>query len=117
MNVSLNTELAYEYKLKSNEIFILMSMAEKLMINEEPKNVHCYLSQGKLYAWITRDEILQNVKFLNISKSRLSHILGDLKKKGFVEYIAEPEIDGSKTYYRLTDKTYKVIKIITRRDL
>lgn len=106
MNISLNTELAYEYNLNSNEVFILASIAEEI---SKATDKYCTIKDGKLYMWLTREQILQNIKFINITQHTLSNIMRNLKKKNMVDYVTHPEMNGSKTFYILTNKACNIL--------
>ena len=62
------------------------------------------------YVWLTRDKILEDLPILDVSKERLTHIMMELKTKGLIESINEPSIiGGSKTFYRVSEKTLEMV--------
>lgn len=95
-------ELAIEYGLDINDLILLKYILEA---NSTPSMLHYHPEDdSSSYVWLSRSKILEDLPILDISESRLSHILIELKKKNLLESINKPNLNGSKTYYRLTDK-------------
>lgn len=60
------------------------------------------------YVWLTQEKILEDLPMFDISKNRLTHIMGELKKKELIETVNEPNLKGSRTFYRVSAKTLEM---------
>ena len=63
------------------------------------------------YAWISHKKLLEDLPIINITEGTLRNKLAELRKKELIISItiANTKLNGSKTFYAITDKVYDLI--------
>lgn len=99
-------ELLIKYDVKPREMIILQYIMDA---QTSTKMYHKSLDDNTpSYVWLTRDKILEDLPMLDVCKKRLSNIMIELKTKGLIETFNEPNLKGSKTFYRVSEKTLEM---------
>lgn len=100
-------ELIIKYKVTPKDMIILQYIVDA----QASTKMYHKVSEDSLgsYVWLTRDKILEDLPMLDISKERLSHMMMEIKAKGLIETISEPNLKGSKTFYRVSEKTLEMM--------
>ncbi len=96
-----NQEAVIKAELDTTDLFILDYI---IQANGDPTMEHM-LKNGIAYVWVNHDRFLHDLPILPISEGTLRNRLLELKKKGLIISEISRLVNGSKSYYSVTELT------------
>lgn len=100
-----NQSLAVEYDLNMNDLLLLQYV---MYANNVPDMKHM-IEHGVPYVWLQHAKISEDLPILGYTEGTLKNKFSELKKKGFIQSVQIPDMNGSKTYYAITELTVSLL--------
>lgn len=102
-------ELALEYKLDVTDLLLL----KQISYSQSNPKTYKYLNEAtnNAEAWISHAKLLEDLPILNITEGTLKNRLTELRKKELIVSTQKPNpnLNGTKTFYAITEKTHEMI--------
>lgn len=107
--IGFSQEMALEYDLDVIDLLIL----QQISYAQSNPNTYKYLNEttNNAEAWISHAKLLEDLPILRITEGTLKNRLTELRKKELIVSTtkANPNLNGTKTFYAITEKTHEMM--------